>query len=152
MIEQATANLHVLDDPPPFHYKLLDYGERPYWSRDGRRIAFVDKHYGDICETDLATREVRNLTHDLDCLHLFLRVLILHDGNYLLIGPREYKHPDISRHGEKRAVASGQGGEVAARAAGEADLGGSRRIDARPADRLRRRRAQRSVTRSAGPV
>lgn len=100
MTDQATADPHVLDDPPPFHYKLLDYGERPYWSRDGRRIAFVDKHYGDICEIDLATRVVRNLTRDLACPHLFLRVLILHNGDYLLIGPREYKHPDISRHVE----------------------------------------------------
>ncbi len=46
------------------------------------------------------TREVRNLTRDLDCPHLFLRVLYLYNGDYLLIGPREYKHPDISRHVE----------------------------------------------------
>lgn len=62
MTDQVTADPHVLDDPPPFHDKLLDYGERPYWSPDGRRIAFVDKHYGDICEIDVETREVRNLT------------------------------------------------------------------------------------------
>ena len=38
---------HVLDDPPPFHSKLLDYGERPYWSPDGRRLAFRVSHHTD---------------------------------------------------------------------------------------------------------
>jgi hypothetical protein len=56
---------HVLYDPPEFHQKLLDYGERPYWSPDGKRIAFVESNYGDICEIDIETREVRNLTRDL---------------------------------------------------------------------------------------
>ncbi len=83
MTDQTVPPPHVLDDPPPYHYKLLPYGERPYWSPDGRRIAFVEKHYGDICEIDMESREVRNLTRDLDCPHLFLRVLILHNGDYL---------------------------------------------------------------------
>jgi len=50
---------HVLDDPPPVHSKLLDYGERPYWSADGSRIAFIEQNYGDACEIDLATDTVR---------------------------------------------------------------------------------------------
>ncbi len=91
---------HVLDSPPPFHSKLLDYGERPYWSPDGKRIAFIDKNYGDVCEMDFATREVRNLTKNLGNHHAFLRVLFLSNGDYLLIGPREFKDRDISRHVE----------------------------------------------------
>ncbi len=35
MADQTISQPHVLDDPPPYHYKLLDYGERPYWSPDG---------------------------------------------------------------------------------------------------------------------
>lgn len=91
---------HVLDNPPPFHTKLLDYGERPYWSPDGKRIAFIERNYGDVCEMDFETREVRNLTKNLGEHHHFLRVLFLHNGDYLLIGPKEFKDRDISRHVE----------------------------------------------------
>ena len=48
-----------LDNPPEFHYKLTDFGERPYWSPDGKRIAFVESNYGDICEIDMETRVVK---------------------------------------------------------------------------------------------
>lgn len=89
---------HVLDNPPSFHYKLLEYGERPYWSPDGTRIAFVERNYGDICEIDLETRKVRNLTRDLGEHHSFLRVLFLCNGDYLLIGPKEFKDRHTSRH------------------------------------------------------
>jgi hypothetical protein len=89
-----------LDNPPPFHQKLLDYGERPYWSPDGKRIVFVESNYGDICEIDLETRQVKNLTKNLGEHHSFLRVLFLPNGDYLLIGPKEFKDRDISRHVE----------------------------------------------------
>src|SRR5919199_1033855 len=88
---------HVLDNPPPFHHKLLEYGERPYWSPDGKRIAFVESNYGDIAEIDLATRVVRNLTRGLGDHHSFLRVLFMHDGSYILIGPKAFKDRDVSR-------------------------------------------------------
>ncbi len=99
----ANPNLdvpHVLDDPPPYHKKLLEYGERPYWSRDGSRIAFVESNYGDICEIDPANGQVRHLTKRLGDHHSFLRVLILSKGDYLLIGPKVFKDRDTSRHVE----------------------------------------------------
>ncbi len=89
-----------LDNPPPFHQKLLDFGERPYWSPDGKRIAFVESNYGDICEIDMETREVRNLTKNLGDHHSFLRVLFLPNGDYILIGPREFKDRYTSRQVE----------------------------------------------------
>jgi hypothetical protein len=89
-----------LDNLPEFHTKLLDYGERPYWSPDGKRIAFVASNYGDIAEIDVETREVRNLTKDLGDHHSFLRVLFLPNGDYILIGPKEFKDRDTSRHVE----------------------------------------------------
>jgi hypothetical protein len=89
---------HILDDPPEFHEKLLDYGERPYWSPDGKRIVFVESNYGDICEMVFETRKVRNLTKDLGDHHSFLRVLYLHNGDYLLIGPKVFKDRETSRH------------------------------------------------------
>lgn len=91
---------HVLDNPPPFHEKLCDYGARPYWSPDGKRIAFVEKAYGDVHEIDLETRRIRNLTGDLGEHHSFLRVLFLPNGDYLLIGPKEFKDHHTSRYVE----------------------------------------------------
>jgi Tol biopolymer transport system component len=86
-----------LDDPPSFHQKLLEYGERPYWSPDGKRIAFVESNYGDICEIDMETRNVKNLTAGLGDHHSFLRVLFLPNGDYLLIGPKKFKDRYTSR-------------------------------------------------------
>ncbi len=94
MTGQANA---FLDIPPDFHSKLLDYGCRPYWSPDGKRIAFVDKAFGDVSEMDFETRELRQLTHNLGDHHSFLRVLFLPNGDYLLIGPAEYKNDKVSR-------------------------------------------------------
>ena len=88
---------HFLDNPPPFHSRLLEYGARPYWSADGKRIAFVDKAFGDVSEMDFETRQVRQLTHNLGEHHSFLRVLFLASGDYLLIGPAEYKDDKTSR-------------------------------------------------------
>ncbi len=98
MTEQSLP--FVLDDPPPFHSKLLEYGERPYWSPDGTRIAFIERNYGDVCEIDLDTRQVRNLTKNLGEHHSFLRVLFMHTGDYLLIGPKEFKDRHTSRRVE----------------------------------------------------
>ena len=91
---------YPLDNPPEFHYKLLDFGERPYWSPDGKRIAFVESNYGDICEINLETRKVKNLTKDLGEHHSFLRVLFMHTGDYILIGPAQFKDRHTSRRME----------------------------------------------------
>lgn len=100
MPNPSASEAHPLTNPPPYHSKLLDYGERPYWSPDGKRIAFVESNYGDICEIDMETRRVRNMTRALGDHHSFLRVLFLHNGDYLLIGPKEFKDRDISRRVE----------------------------------------------------
>ncbi len=97
---QISREEFPLNDPPEFHYKLLEYGERPYWSPDGKRIAFIESNYGDVCELDLETRQVRNLTRDLGEHHSFLRVLFLPNGDYILIGPREFKDRYVSRRVE----------------------------------------------------
>ncbi|HZG88134.1 hypothetical protein [Paenibacillus sp.] len=100
-IHQVTNELyageHVLDTPMAFHEKLLGYGERPYWSPDGKRIAFIEKNYGDVCEIDLETRQVKQLTKELGDHHSFLRVLFLPSGDYILIGPKEFKDRRTSR-------------------------------------------------------
>ena len=88
---------HVLDDPPPFHSKLLAYGERPYWTNDGARIAFIESNYGDVCEIDVASGRIRDLTKGLGDHHSFLRVLVLANGDYLLVGPKKFIDRETSR-------------------------------------------------------
>lgn len=87
---------HVLDDPPPFHTKISDWGERPYWHPSGKRLAFIGKNYGDAFEYDLETKEFSNITEHSD-FHAFLRVLYMHNGDYLLVGPKVFKDRIISR-------------------------------------------------------
>ena len=67
--------------------RLSAFGERPAFSPDGSRVAFVGKSYGDAYEIDLATGDVRNLTGAFPHQG-FLRVHYLRNGDYLLIGPR----------------------------------------------------------------
>ena len=87
---------HVLDDPPPFHTKVTDWGERPYWYPDGRKIAFIGSNYGDAYEYDLDTEAITNLTEHGEH-HAFLRVLVMFNGDYLLVGPKEFKDRITSR-------------------------------------------------------
>jgi hypothetical protein len=62
------------------------FGERPVFSPDGKKIAFVGESYGDTFEYDLKTGAIRNLTSHM--AHKgFLRVHYLHDGSFLLLGP-----------------------------------------------------------------
>jgi len=67
--------------------QLTDFGERPVWSPDGKRIAFAEKEFGDIYEIDLATEKITCLTCDFE-YHEFLRVHYLKNGDYLLLGPK----------------------------------------------------------------
>lgn len=100
VVEEAVEQAHVLDRPPAHHRKLLDHGERPYWTRDGKRLAFISSNYGDASELDLESGVVRPLTEGLGDHHTFLRVLVLSNDDYLLIGPAEFKDRDVSRHVE----------------------------------------------------
>ena len=44
---------------------LTPFGGRTAFSPDGKKIAFVGKTYADAYEIDIATRKVRNLTHNI---------------------------------------------------------------------------------------
>lgn len=71
----------------PSGYRLISpFGERPVFSPDGRKIAFIGKSYGDAFEYDLATGAIRNLTGHM-AHEGFLRVHYLADGSFLLLGP-----------------------------------------------------------------
>ena len=78
------------DHLPPQITHLSGFGERAVWSPDGKRIAFMSKSFGDAFEIDLATRMTRLLTGHFRHAG-FLRVHYLPNGDYLLIGARDFK-------------------------------------------------------------
>jgi Tol biopolymer transport system component len=80
------------DSLPRNIVRLTHFGERASWSPDGKRIAFMEKSFGDAYEVDVASRTIRLLTH---YAHPgFLRVQFLRTGDYFLIGARTFT--DIS--------------------------------------------------------
>lgn len=74
---------------PPNITQLTGFGERAAWSPDGKRIAFIEKSYGDAFEMDLETRMIRLLTGHFQHAG-FLRVQYLPNGDYFLIGARTF--------------------------------------------------------------
>jgi len=75
---------------PPQITQLTGFGERAVWSPDGKRIAFMSKSFGDAFEIDLNTRLTKLLTGHFRHAG-FLRVHYLPNGDYLLIGARDFK-------------------------------------------------------------
>jgi WD40 repeat protein len=68
--------------------QISRFGERPAWSPDGKKLAFIGKSYGDAFEYDVATGAIRNLTSHYPH-EGYLRVQYLPDRNLLLQGPDE---------------------------------------------------------------
>lgn len=100
------AQMKVITDSfinalPPHIKQITTFGERPDWSHDGKRIAFMEKTFGDVYEVELATGKLKPLTHHF--FHNgFIRVLYLANGDYLLIGSKDFdpKNPWKSRSHE----------------------------------------------------
>jgi len=76
-----------LTEMPDGQHLISPFGERPVFSPDGRKIAFIADSYGDAYEYDMATGKIRNLTAHM-AHRGFLRIHYLADGSYLLLGPR----------------------------------------------------------------
>ncbi|PYR90477.1 MAG: hypothetical protein DMF84_21080 [Acidobacteria bacterium] len=75
--------------------RMTYFGERASWSPDGRRIAFMEKSFGDAYEIDMSTKALRLLTQ---YPHPgFLRVQYLPNGDYFLIGARTFTDIQATR-------------------------------------------------------
>jgi Tol biopolymer transport system component len=89
---QSTKSGSPEEQLPSNITRLTHFGERASWSPDGKRIAFMEKSFGDAYEVDVSTKVIRLLTH---YAHPgFLRVQFLSNGDYFLIGARTFT--DIS--------------------------------------------------------
>jgi hypothetical protein len=85
-----------LDHLPPNVEMLTHFGERADISPDNQRVAFMAKSFGDAMVIDLATRTIRCLTCNVPGA-VFLRVMHLHSGDYILIGPDHFEDIRTSR-------------------------------------------------------
>ena len=91
-VPQGTKPGNPEEQLPSNIRQLTHFGERASWSPDGKRIAFMEKSFGDAYEVDATTGVIHLLTH---YAHPgFLRVQFLPNGDYFLIGARTFT--DIS--------------------------------------------------------
>lgn len=80
------------DNLPDNIDRLTYFGERPSFSPDGSKIAFMSKSYGDAFQFDLETEQITLLTHYPHAG--YLRVQYLPNGDLFLIGPRNFNFDD----------------------------------------------------------
>src|SRR5207244_12609791 len=85
-----------LEHLPPNFEILTHFGERADISPDNLRVAFMAKSFGDAMVIDLKTREIRCLTCNVPAA-VFLRVMHLVTGDYILIGPDHFENIRLSR-------------------------------------------------------
>src|SRR6516162_6377849 len=85
-----------LDNLPATIEVLTHFGERADISPDNQRVAFMSKSFGDAMVIDVKTRIIRCLTCNVPGA-VFLRVMHLVTGDYILIGPDHFEDIHTSR-------------------------------------------------------
>ena len=84
-----TAGQSPLDKLPPHITQITQFGQRPDFLHDGKRILFIEKTFGDVYEVEIATKIIRPMTH-----HYFhegyTRALYLSNGDILLSGAKKF--------------------------------------------------------------
>jgi len=93
---EAPPPVNPEDHPPANVTRLAAFGERPAWSPDDTRIAFMSKSYGDAFDVDLATRDIHLLTGGFTHAG-FLRVQYLPNRDLFLIGARTFTDARTTR-------------------------------------------------------
>jgi hypothetical protein len=81
---------------PPNIEVLTHFGERADISPDNQRVAFMTKSFGDAMVIDLKSRAIQCLTCNVPAA-VFLRVMHLATGDYILIGPDHFEDIHTSR-------------------------------------------------------
>jgi hypothetical protein len=81
---------------PPNVTQLTGFGERPAWSPDDQKVAFIGKSFGDAFEIDLRTKLTRLLTGRFPHAG-FLRVQYLANGDLFLVGARTFSDVRTTR-------------------------------------------------------
>ncbi len=77
--------------------KLTEFGERPVWAPDGKKIAFVEHEFGEVYELDLSEGAgPRCITCGFEHQG-FLRAHYMKDGDYLLLGPERHNNDLLDR-------------------------------------------------------
>jgi hypothetical protein len=90
---------HPLEQLPEHMRVLVDWGQRPEFSPDGRYVYFLAKAWSNVFRIEVATGRIEPVT-----LHFwhegFQRVLCLPTGDLLLLGSRQFDatNPDANRH------------------------------------------------------
>jgi Tol biopolymer transport system component len=92
-----------LDELPSHIRRVTHFGQRADWSRDGKRILFIEKTFGDVYEVELETNVIRSMTHRY--YHEgYTRALYLANGDILLSGARQFDANDpLASRSEKNA-------------------------------------------------
>jgi len=85
-----------IENLPPNIEILTHFGERADISPDNQRVAFMAKSFGDAMVIDLDARVIHCLTCNVPGA-VFLRVMHLVTGDYILIGPDHFENIHISR-------------------------------------------------------
>jgi hypothetical protein len=75
---------------------LTHFGERADISPDNQRVAFMAKSFGDAMIIDLKSKVIQCLTCNVPAA-VFLRVMHLVTGDYILIGPDHFENIQVSR-------------------------------------------------------
>lgn len=91
------ADLEAKIAKHPHVRKLTDWGSRPEWSRDGKRLLFVTKEYGDLFELEIATGKQRPMSFHFPHAGIF-RGNYLPNGDILISAPAKHD-PDHSMYG-----------------------------------------------------
>jgi hypothetical protein len=85
-----------LDHLPDNIEMLSHFGERADFSPDNKDVAFMAKSFGDAMTINLESKVIRCLTCNVPGA-VFLRVMHLSNGDYLLIGPDHFENISLSR-------------------------------------------------------